>query len=447
MKCIRHEYLLAISLAVSLAAGGAARPAADTAVDLSQPLTLERAVQITLQRQQRIGVARSQWDAAKARVTQAKSAWYPSVGPSYSYSQQVTTQSTPSGKQTGTYTQNVAQIGLQQTIFDMGKRELNVAISKESARAAAYNVLDTRQSVILSVETGWYDLLRQRDLVRVAESSADRAKATLDSTRAFVEAGSSARKDVLQAEADYETAQVQVIEARNNALLAQTSLKNAMGITSAEALTLPADAVATPDTTADEKASADYVERALASRPDLMGTDASISATQKSVRVARIEAGPQIESSVSEGYRIHPDSGENRTLSATISYPLFDAGATRARVRETQASLSQAEQQRELSRQNISAAVESAYLQREAAKRRILASQAAQKAAQENFAAAAQSQNEGVGTVLDVITAQNALVTAETNAVTAVYDYYTANATLQREVGQNDPGAERGGTL
>ncbi|HEY3265757.1 MAG TPA: TolC family protein [Armatimonadota bacterium] len=431
---LQRIFKTVIVLAAAQALPGSAAPP----VALPSPLTLDAAVRIGLANHNQIGIAVSQKDAAAARVTEAKSAWFPQITPVFQHTTQKTLLNS------GTSTQDVSSIGLQQTIFDSGKRELNIARSRDSVRSAAYNVQDVRQSVVLNVTTGWFELLRAKDLVRVAESGVDRAKTTLDATRAFAEAGSSPRKDVLQAQADYDNAQVQSIQARNTVRLAETTLRNAMGASFADPIVTPETAVPTPPVTPEARTIADFVDQAMRNRPDLRGSELGISSNRKGVKIAAIEAGPQVQADLNEGYRIHPDSGENHTITATISYPLFDAGASRARVREARATLTQSEQQLELARQDAAANVESAYLLREEARQRVSATQTALTASKENYAAATESRNEGVGTILDVITAENQLVTAETNAVQAVYDYHTADARLMREIGANDPVAGGG---
>jgi outer membrane protein TolC len=315
-----------------------------------------------------------------------------------------------------------------------------VARSKDSVLSATYNVADVRQDVVLNVTTDWYQILRSKELVRVAESGADRAQTTLEATRAFVEAGSVPRKDVLQAQADYDNAQVLVLQARNNVRLAQTSLKNAMGITTTAPIETSDTPTPAPGSAPDTATVSDYVTLAYANRPDLKRSEADISASRHGAGIARIEAGPQVTSTFSAGYRVHPDPGSDRALLVGVSYPLFDAGAARAAVREAKAGVEQAEQQLELARRNIASDVESAYLLREEARARIAVTKTALNAARENYAAASESQREGAGTILDVITAQNQLVTAETNAVQAIYDFYNADALLQRAIGANDPG-------
>ena len=55
-----------------------------------------------------------------------------------------------------------------------------------------------------------------------------------------------------------------------------------------------------------------------------------------------------------------------------------------------------------------------------------------------NQAAVAKQQN-GLINILEVINAQVQLTTAQVQLVQAIYDYYIADAMLQRDIGLNDP--------
>src|ERR1051325_8132362 len=120
-------------------------------VDLTPPLTLERAILIALQNQRSIGIAKTQVDASRARLTHARSSFFPSIAPTFTYSNQLTSATVNGQRVNGTIEQSVTQIGARQLIFDMGKREENVLASKYSARASEFNYFDTRQNVIANV--------------------------------------------------------------------------------------------------------------------------------------------------------------------------------------------------------------------------------------------------------------------------------------------------------
>ncbi|MCC6444518.1 MAG: TolC family protein [Armatimonadetes bacterium] len=415
-------------------------PAAGAGSDLlSAPLTLEQAIRVGLQNHPSVWIAGSQLDAAKARLTQVRSSFYPQVEPSFSYSNQRTTQTFNGVRQTGTFESRNTQISLRQLIYDMGRREENARASRYSASSAEFSMLDTRQSIVVNITTAYYDLLRAKDLVKVSEASAERTRTTLEYTRAAAQAGAVAEKDILQAEADYANAQVQLISARNDVALAQTSLKTAMGVLSDQPVVVPDQSLAAPSPEADPLSLTDYVRQAFEMRPDLKSQTASLQSTRHSARVARIDAGLQLQADVTEGYRIDPDPGENRTFSLGVSYPLFDGGAARAQLRQARASVFQSEQQLELTRQSIRQSVEQSYILREDARRRVGAADIAAKAAKKNYEAAQASLQEGAGTVLDVVIAQSQLVSAETSAVQAIYDFYTNEARFRRAIGVIDP--------
>jgi outer membrane protein len=438
--------VLTLSLSVSTVLPGLAEkktnqdPPSATQVDLSKPLTLDEAIRIGLQNQNTLGIAQSQLEAAKARVTQARAQYYPTVAPLFEYQNALTS----IGGRATRIDQGVTSIGLRQLVFDMGKREENLASSRSSEKATLYNVYDARQAVIVNVTTTYYELQRRRELVRVAQSSVDRAKTTLDATTAFAEAGTAPKKDILQAQADYDNALVQLSVARNDVRLANTSLKSAIGLLTPLPIITQDLALAAPSPEPDTLGPQDYLTRAFMARPDLRREAEFINSDRHQVKIAQINAGFQVQADVTEGYRIDPNPGENRTFGTTFSYPLFDAGASRAAVRQARANLEQSRRQLDLTKQNVQLEVEQNFLTREESRLRYQATQSALKAAQENYNAAREAQKEGAGTIIDVITAQTALVTAETNAVQSIYDFYTSDARLRRATGENDPYLPKG---
>lgn len=439
LVCLCALALLMTVPAIEMGAKEAAPRPQEPMVDLSQPLTLENAIRIGLQNQNTLAISQSRLEASRARIKRAMASYYPQITPTFDYSNQHTNFRSGGVRLPTTSEQSVTQIGLRQLIFDMGRREANVLISRYNVRASEYDVLDARQDVIVNVSTAYYDLLRRKELVRVAQASVDRAQTTLEATRAFAEAGTGPKKDILQAEADLDNARVQLLVAQNDVRLAQTSLKNAMGIITPVAIITPDTPLEAPSLEPDRRTAADYLALAYENRPDLKRDAAGIDANRHSVKIAQINAGLLIEADFTGSYRFDPNPGDSRTFLATFSYPLFDAGASRASVQEAKAGLEQSRQQLELSRQSVQLEVENSYLLREEARARISATQAALRAAQLNFEAAREAQKEGAGTIIDVITAQTQLVTAETNAVQAIYDFYTNDARLRRAIGDNDP--------
>ena len=407
--------------------------------DLARPLTLDAAIRVALRTQPLLSIARSQLDAARARSTESLAAYFPQITPSYTYSNQKVTVATAGGSVGVNNDSSTTQITLRQTVYDNGRREVGAAQGRASARAAGYGVLDTRQTVILNVAVAYYEVLRRKELVKVQEASVERARTTLEATRAFASVGTVRRIDTLQAEADYDNAAVQLSQARNDVRLAETSLKSAMGIRTPLAVVLAGDPLPRPGDAGDQSDAAGLIRKAIAARPDLRRSEESLTATRHGVQLSKINAGLQIEADFQAGYQFDPTRGDNRLFTTSLSYPLFDGGLVRSRVREAEAGARQAEDQLELARQDVHAAVEQAFLNRDEARMRLAVTESAVRAARANHEAATDGYKEGASTIVDVITARTQLVTAEINAVQAIFDFYVADARLKRAVGDNDP--------
>jgi outer membrane protein TolC len=413
--------------------------------DLSKPLSLDRAIRIGLARQDTIAIAQSQVDAAKAQVTQARSTYYPQVTPSFQY-QSSLTPGVQFNSNTGVPTYGsfnsdtrTEVVAAHQLLYDAGKREANVGLARRSEFGFEYGLANQRQSVVLVVTQAYYNLLRDRELVKEDQDSAERARITRDVIQAQADVGAAAKSDVLQAEADYANARVQVFVAQATYGVDQAALKNSMGIVTAQPITLPDETVPTPSTTPDPIGLEAYVRQAYVNRLDSKQQQEQINAQGYNVRIAQINAGLSVDAELTEGYALNPYQGEEHTFLVALSYPLFDAGNSRAVVRESKALLEQDRRNLDQLEQNIRFDVEQGYVNRESARSRIGAAQLAVQAAQQNYDVALEKQKNALVNIPEVTLAENNLVIARVALVQAIYDYYVADAQLKRATGVNDP--------
>jgi len=413
--------------------------------DLSKPLSLERAIRIGLARQNSIAIAQSQVDAANAQVTQARSLYYPQVTPTLQYQSSVNpgtvfnqnTGTTSNGSFRGETRSEV--IAARQLLYDSGKREANVGQARRNAFGSEYGLANSRQTVVFTITQAYYNLLRDKELVTQQQDNAERAKVTRDVIQAQADVGSAAKSDVLQAEADLKNAQVQIFIAQANYGVDQAALKNAMGLVTAQPISLPDETVPTPNLTADPINLEAYVRQAYNNRLDTKQQQEAIYAQGYNVRIARINAGVSVNAELTEGYALDPDAGEERTFLFSVSYPLFDGGNTRAAVRESKAVLEQVKRNLDQLEQNVRFDVEQSYVNREQARQRIAAAQLAVAAAQQNYEVALEKQKNALVNIPEVTLAENNLVIAKVSLVQAIYDFYVSDAQLKRATGVNDP--------
>lgn len=412
-------------------------------VDLTQPLTLDRAIRIGLQRQNSIAISKTQTDAASQRLVQSRSAYFPTIAPSYRYNYNLQ----PGGAffiggqlLTGSrVSENVnSNLVASMQLFDSGQREARIGLSRRSLFANEYGLGNERQNVILSVTEGYYNLLRTKELLRVQEQTVARARTNLESIQAQVAVGNAAQSDTLQAEADLANAEVNLLTAQADYEVAQASLKNAMGVVTYEPVKTADETLPAPPAIPDESSLEEYVDLAYENRLDLKQQQEQINAQGYNVRLAHLNAGLSVSANVQQGFQADPNTGETRILNFAVSYPLFDGGNVRAAIRESKATLEQSKRSLDQVEQTIRFGVEQAFRIREQSRLRYTASLKAMQAAELNYNAALERQRNGLVNVLDVLTAQLQYVNAQVSNVQSIYDYYIADARLRRSVGLND---------
>jgi len=468
--------LVIFAVSAALASPALCQVVPPAPLSLPSPLTLSNAIAIALRHQPQQYIARDQITQAQGQKLQAQAEYFPVVTPTYQFqnrSQSVYGQTTgtsglstitvPTTGGTGigttgtgtSFNNSVSEVNairggglsvsLNQNLYDGGKREAANAEARHGVDAADFNNVNTRQTAILTVTQEYYQLLLQLDLVKVAQAQVTRYQQTVDVTQAQIDAGTVAAKDIFQARSDLANAQVTQLQDQNQVQLASATLKNALGVAT-DAPVQPALLTSGDDlpplptpgtaTTFDAALATAYVNR-----PDLRQQQATVESQNAALQQARREAGFTVSSDYVLTYQATNDIGArglDSQLLVTGSYPLFDAGSARGAVHVAQANRDIAQNQLEQVRQQIRLEVEQSYNTRATNLQATGLAQAAVTAAQVNYDSAVAARREGIGTVLDITTAQATLTQAQNQYVTAVYNFYIADAQLQRALGRND---------
>ncbi|GIV08779.1 MAG: protein CyaE [Fimbriimonadales bacterium] len=399
-----------------------------------QTLSLDDALRLALDNNGQARAALADTESAQARLNATRANLFPSFDISSSTTR---TRIEGGGVNTDT-TQRQNGLGLEWLLLDNGQRELRIRQSSRSAEAVRQNVRDTVRRILFQTARAYYEVLRRQELLRVADTAVRRAETLLAVAQAQAEVGTAPQKDVLQAEADLANARVQQIQARNALRLAETDLKRLIGwdpTRELPALQPPEGAPSAPPELSVEQ----LWRRARLQRPDLRNAELSLQISQLGVDAARLNSLLRLQITARGFREVEPNTRTQGSVSVIASYPLFDGGLTRANLREAEANLQSAQFRLQQAERDAYAEVESALLSLRESTERLGASKVAVAAAQRNFDAAQESLREGVGTIVEVLTAQLALITAETNLVQATYDAAVAELQLRVAVGDKLP--------
>lgn len=421
---------------VGLFVFGAAVPAvyAQTPTE-SGVLTLDEALRMARERNGTIRSAEYDIRAAQARVAQANSAFFPTVTPEYAFSDIRRELDLQTFAQSG----SVYTVRTTFPLLDAGQRDLSLRGSRRSVESTRYSSRQTLRSTLFTVTQQYYEALRAQELQRVSDSQVSRAQAILEQTKARIAVRDAAPIEELQANVDLQNALVNRLTARNRVTNSAASLRASIGLEQGESLK-PLLKDATPPKVEVPQDSDTLVDEGLKNRPDLLSQRKNIEASEFSRRRAQVNATLGFNVSISDNYQVSPGGLNDRTLSVVATYPLFDGGQRRAVVRELQASVEASRFSLVQSERSARAEIEAAYAELKTNSERLTAAQTALEAARRNYEASEASRAAGASDLLNVLTAQVSLVTAESNYIEALYDTRISEARLRLVTGRPLPG-------
>jgi outer membrane protein len=407
-----------LCLAGSLAPADQAKPQA--------PLTLQQCLDIAMKNQTDVITARNNVTIAKGRSAEALSAYLPQLS-IQNNAFQWGIQTVLSRTTTGT------ALNISQNVFDGGLREASNLQARCGVTENRAALSRTIQTVTYTTTTAYYDALRAKHLADVAQATVTYTEELRNQVQKAAEEGTAAKADVLPVEAELANARVSLITAQNNVKTALLALQTTIGLMPQAGFDIEeAQPVANPDIgTLDA-----YVTKAIAARPDVLQAKAGAGAARASLRSARISLYPRPV--ISGQYQKGIEGGFTTSggqVVGGIVFDLFNGGANQAAYREAKASAANAAQQEKQALRDIPAQVEDAYLNLTSSKDRLAASEVGLSAAQVNYDAQKERYAAGTGTILDPLNAQVQLTTAQSNAVQARYDYYSAIAQMDYAVG------------
>lgn len=451
-----RSYTRILAFCLGLALLGIVTPpagaqSASTAQAAPAPRTLTQAEAITLalQQNQQLRVAAFEVTVARAQLAQAKAAASGQVNAQASYTrvkeQGPTTLAIPFGGTTITVTLPAPSPDLydvrlvyQYPLYAGGRIEAQVALAEANLKGAEAMLERLKQQIVFGVRQAYYQVLLAQAGMEVAERAAAQATENLRVARARVVAGVSPRFDEIQADVALATARQTQVRARNAIAQASQGLNALLNLPLNTPLLLKDPFVVEPVRTGLEA----LIAKALETRPELAEVRARQAAAQAAVQLAESGAKPTVALSAAPSYSnttgalFAGGSGAfnwSITLAATLN--LFDGGITQEKVREAQLRLEQLQALEAQQRQSIELEVRQAFLNLQSAQEELTGADALVTQANEALRIASVRFQAGVGTNLEVLSAQASSSQAEGSKAQALFNYSVARAGLERAIG------------
>ena len=412
-----------------------------SALAQDQTLTLAEAIALARQRNGTVRAAFLDLEAARSRRREAFAAFLPTVTPSFRYEASHSQIFTGPNRGRSDDTEALSQVTASWRVLDSGEREWAFQSTRRLEEAAAASASQVLRNILFTVHQQFYDALRNQELLKVSAAQVQRAQKILDQTQAQIDVGAAAKKDILQVRADFLNAQVDRLTAENRTAIAEADLKATIGLETLARL----DKLVPPvePTTFEEPPPLEQVIReGLANRPDLIAFRKRRDAQGYAVRTADRRKGLTWTLDTSYNRAFSPDVTEFGAATFLVSYPLFDGNRLKEQAKQEVLALRAQEAELTQSERDARAEIESAHAILRQDIQRVNAAKAAVVASRLNYEAALESQRLGAeGTdIITVLTAQVSLVTAESNYVDALYDYFISDVRLRLVTGRPIPG-------
>ena len=335
---------------------------------------------------------------------------------------------------------NSTGLNLNMTLFDGGQRLYNLRTARSQIDAAEASRVAVKYNVALNVKQQYYAVLAAIESEDAAKLQMAQATQQFKVSIAKVRAGVATRSDSLRGVIQVGNAQLALINAQSNKEAANASLTRLVGSevpVTADPKSLQENMAALPD-------SAELAALAV-NGPAVAQARANLDAAKESRKASKSTYLPSLSASYSRtgsgtdrafGLGDDPFSYNGR-LSFSLSYPVFnnfqrEEQVVRAKVAEVNAQATLRDTQlgaQESLTQNIGAL--------RSASQRVAVQVASVAAAEEDVRVQQQRYNIGASTLLDLITSQAALATAQQALIQARYDYRIARAQLEALIGRD----------
>lgn len=393
--------------------------------------------------------ADSRYKSAGAEITAAFGEFLPSIDVSMGYTRQLNIEG---GKTVNVGGQIIPlpstdpnsyriNAGASYVIFNGFSRESNYNKTKDNLNSIYYSNQHLRRTVILNIYRQFTEVLRTKQIIKLRQENLDLAKKDYLKIKAQYDVGVLPITNIYTQETEISNRELELLKAENDYKLASANLLSLMGLNPNSEAEFLDDGY--PKSIRDhniEKFRKEIgsiesaTDRAIKNRLDIQAADYSISSAQLQMQVANSQYFPILSamggwSWTNNDLTKFSELGRSY-IGLNLQVPIFDNFRTNYQVQAAKALLDQKEIEKNVIIQNIKKEVKTSFLNLETAEKQIEISERALLSAEKSFESAEGRFRAGSISITDYYYANNLLINAKVNRITAFYNYYNA----QKEV-------------
>ncbi len=411
------------------------------ATSAQEKLTLQKVIQIALEKNIDVIRAKNTSQIQSANVTNAVGNFIPSVSASANLSRSGSTVTNSARGSAG------AGIDANVTLFDGFRNISTLSRANASSDASEFDYQKRKQDIVLAVEQAYLTVLRNQQLLKVSQDNLKRSMQQLSRIEESNKVGAVAKADVYRQQVQTANDELSLISAQSNYDNSKFDLLYLISVDSDKEYDFSDETVIEQINRLNldslQQEYSDYnklVQEALAARPDYQSSLLNKQIAESNLTIAQGGHYPRL--SAGAGYSLGGTGlgsiGRSKTwdVGLTLSVPLFSGFQTSTAVQTSQLDLQLAESSVEQAKRKVGKDVKSSLLNLETARKRYEVSLKSVKSAEEDRRIAEERYNLGANTLLDLLIASANYTQAKSNQVSSTYDFVYAKLQFRITVGR-----------
>jgi len=306
-------------------------------------------------------------------------------------------------------------LSITQLLFDGGASQLSKQAAQETVLATRQQLLDIEQRILFRAASAYLDVVLKSENVRLRENNVRLLGEELRAAQDRFDVGEVTRTDVSLAESRLAAARSNLAAARGQLVSAQAEYANAVGRKPGPLAGQPP----LPRTAATLEAATSVAVR---NHPSILAAQHQVKAAELSAQSAFKTMGPSASLSADLGVSddlAGTDYNRNASVSVTLTQPLYQGGALASRYRRALATRDATKSNLLTVQGDVVQDVADAFVRLETARASLISSAEQVRAARVAFEGIREEATLGARTTLDVLSAEQDLLDALTNQISA----------------------------
>jgi outer membrane protein len=409
---------------------------ASVAAQGTQKLSLKDAEQLAIQKRPQIQASIDEASAANAQVTEARSAYYPTVyGSLTAVDSENNSRITAGGLNNPIVYERYANgLTVSQLVTDFGRTHELVKSSDLHAKADQERVVATRADVLLGVDSAYFIALRAQAVLKVAQETVKERQLVADQVGELEKNKIKSGLDLSFANVDLAQARLLLLQAQNDLDTSYADLSAALGYGDQRTFELTEE----PEPSAPPADFSSLIQQAIQDRPDLISLRLDAASANSYATAERDLWFPTISAAGSAGltpYGADQLAPRYAAAGVNVNIPIFNGRLFGALHSEAKSRASAQEQYLRDLQNRVVRDVRTAWLNANTAFQRLALTDQLLKQATDALDLAQSRYKLGLSSIIELSQAQLNLTQAELGSASAKYDYETQLSSLNYQIG------------